>query len=346
MGKHDATDDTLITPAAPQRGDHLWVLFIIAACALLDVWGSWVGIGAISGFPVLRLGSHGVSTDWVLAVVMEAYWAYALYAWLAASPGRRSRAFAMWTCAVIFALSLVGQVAYHEMTVPPDTSIGRRVVVGFTTILPVTVLAFIAVLIHLRHADRAEAAEAARRAAEAKRIAGEEAAAADERTALRAERETLREAVAAAHADHAETERQAQAVLEGVRQDAETALEDARRETAEVLARAERAEAKTDALARKLNGAKTGPGGRRTGPKSGSETGPEALTIEAQILEILDEAGRSGRTVRAPELVEKTGCSDGYARKTLRKLNAKDRPRDIIKDRSSDPVQDHKEDRS
>jgi hypothetical protein len=121
-------------------------------------------------------------------------------------------------------------------------------------------------------------------------------------------------------------------------------------------ARAEAARAVADAevLARKLDAAKGGPRGRktgprssaRTGPKAGSETGPEAMTIEAKILEILDEAAKSGREVRAPELVERTGCSDGYARKTLRKLNARDRPRDIVDDRSSDPVQDRGEDRS
>ena len=63
----------------------------------------------------------------------------------------------MWTCAAVFVLSLIGQVAYHEMTVPAGTPLGKRLVVGFVTILPVTVLAFIAVLIHLRHADRDEA---------------------------------------------------------------------------------------------------------------------------------------------------------------------------------------------
>lgn len=171
------------------RPDHLWVLVVIAAAALAEVWGSWVGIGSISGFPVL-LGK--IPTDWVLALVMEGYWAYGLYAWLAASPGPRSRGFAMWSCGVVFILSLVGQVTYHEMTVPPDTSIGRRVVVGFVTVLPVTGLALIAVLIHLRHADRETVAAAVRTAAEAERRAAIERAEADERTALRAELDALK----------------------------------------------------------------------------------------------------------------------------------------------------------
>jgi hypothetical protein len=188
------------------RKDHLWVLFTIAACVLAEVWASWVGIGAISGFPRI----DGIPTDWVLAMAMEAYWGYALYAWLVASPGPRSRAMAMWSCAVVFAMSLAGQVLYHELTVPPGTPPGRRVVIGFVTSLPVIVLALIAVLIHLRHADREDAAQAVRAKAEAERQAAIERAEADERAALRAELETLRQEFAAAETARGEAERRAE----------------------------------------------------------------------------------------------------------------------------------------
>jgi hypothetical protein len=154
-------DDVIQTPGAhakpAARHDHLWVLFIIAACVLAEVWASWVGIGAISGFPRI----DGIPTDWVLAAAMETYWGYALYAWLVASPGPRSRAMAMWSCAAVFLLSLTGQVLYHELTASHSTPPGRRVVIAFVTSLPVIVLALIAVLIHLRHADRAEAEQVA-----------------------------------------------------------------------------------------------------------------------------------------------------------------------------------------
>lgn len=148
-------------------------------------------------------------TDWVLAVVMEAYWAYTLYAWLAASPGPRSRTFAMWSCGVVFILSLVGQVTYHEMTLPQGTGDGARASAAFVTILPVTVLAMIAVLIHLRHADREAKAHAVRVAvAKAARLA-EDQAAADGRTALRAELAEARAELDAAFAARTEAEQRA-----------------------------------------------------------------------------------------------------------------------------------------
>lgn len=328
-------------PAAPEpkRRDHLWVLFVIAACVLAEVWASWVGIGSISGFPVI-LGK--VPTDWVLAVAMEAYWGYALYAWLVASPGPRSRAMAMWSCAVVFAFSLAGQVLYHELTVPPGTPPGRRVVIGFVTSLPVVVLALIAILIHLRHADREEAAEAQRRVTEAARLEAQERAEADERTALRrqlaelragaqaeieaarAERETaLRQAQEAAQAAaesaaqiSAMGERQAEAdrelaelrgnvsALEEARDTTETAL-------AEATRRAEGAEAKAERLTRKL-GPNSGTGrNRNSGAKDSAKsrtTVPNDVDARAQALSILlQEPGITGK-----ELGERCGRGERW----------------------------------
>ena len=132
--------------AAKTGRDHLWVLAVIAVFALFDVWGGWTEIGNKSGF------AHG--TGWTLTVIVEAYWGYALYAWLAAAPGPRSRKFAMWSAGGVFILSLIGQGASrltaHKM--PPDA------VVVFVSALPVIVLGLIAILIHLRQIDRAEVA--------------------------------------------------------------------------------------------------------------------------------------------------------------------------------------------
>jgi uncharacterized membrane protein len=189
--------DAMQTPPAhakSARRDHLWVLFVIAACVLAEVWASWVGIGSISGFPEI---GH-IPTDWVLAVAMEAYWGYALYAWLVASPGPRSRAMAMWSCAVVFVLSLIGQVLYHEITAPAGTSLGKRLVVGFVTSLPVIVLALIAVLIHLRHADRTAAAAAQQEVAEA-----------SERDTLRTRLKAAQEALADVAAEREAARREA-----------------------------------------------------------------------------------------------------------------------------------------
>jgi hypothetical protein len=256
-----------ITPAHAKpvsRRDHLWVLAIIAASVLAEVWASWVGIGAISGFPAI---GH-IPTDWVLAMAMEAYWAYALYAWLVASPGRRSRSMAMWSCGVVFVLSLIGQVLYHEITAPAGTPIGRRVVIGFVTSLPVIVLALIAVLIHLRHLDRAEEAEAAEAVErEARRVAVEEAKT-DERVTLRAELEASRDELEAAVA----------------------ARDDAQRE-------AEEATAKAGRLTRKLatsSGSGRGRNGRTRQPANGGRKGadtqvPRDVDARAEALALWSE---------------------------------------------------------
>ena len=184
------------------RRDHLWVLVIVAGCALIAVWGSWLEIGDKSGFaPLGHLG-----TGWTPAVIVEAYWAYAMYAWLAAAPGPRSRRFAMWSFFAMFTLSLIGQASSHLTAHrnPPAP------VVVFMSDLPVIVVACIAVLIHLRQLDRTEAEEAGRAqreagrqaaqaSAEAGRIAELEAALATERGTLeplRADLETARDELA------------------------------------------------------------------------------------------------------------------------------------------------------
>jgi hypothetical protein len=92
----------------------------------------------------------------------------------------------------VFAFSLIGQVLYHEITAPTGTPLGRRLVIGFVTSLPVVVLALIAVLIHLRHMDREEAVKVAERAAREARHLAAEAEAADDRTSLRAALEAER----------------------------------------------------------------------------------------------------------------------------------------------------------
>ena len=169
--------------------DHLWVLAVIAAACLIKVWPSWVGIGAEARFPeIIKM-----PTDWTLAVVVEAYWAYAVYAWLAASAGRRSRKFAMWSAGGVFLLSLTAQSSASLMS--------AKAAGAFANAMPVTILALIAVLVHLRHLDRAEAARAEEAATAAARAAAAEAAEASELAAVRAELEAARAGAEEAHAD-------------------------------------------------------------------------------------------------------------------------------------------------
>ena len=144
-----------------RRRDHLWVLVIVAACAGLDICSAWVTIGSISRFQVL-FGKF--PTDWTLAVIAEAYWGYALFCWLAGASGPRSRRFAKWSAALVFGLSLTCQAAAHLMRpgAPPSEAL-----VIFASCLPAIVLAAIAFLIHLRQADREDAAALAAEHAEA-----------------------------------------------------------------------------------------------------------------------------------------------------------------------------------
>ena len=196
--------------AKPARKNHLWVLFAIAFPAAVEVWASWVGVGSRSGFPVIRLpfGLPEFSTGFSLAVGMEAYWGYALYVWLAAGAGPRSRKFAMQSAIGAFTLSLLGQIAYHLM-LAEHVAATPVIVVVFVAALPVTLLALVAFLIHLMHADGRDAENAERlAAAEAERIAAETSAA-DERTALRAELEAARETLAAVEAERNEAKREA-----------------------------------------------------------------------------------------------------------------------------------------
>lgn len=233
----------------PARRDHLWVLVIIAACALLEVFPTWVSIGAASGFPVIR----GLPADWTLAVVVEAYWSYALYAWLVAPAGRRSGCFASASAFGMLLLSLTGQAWYHVITarkeVPPAG------LVGFASALPVVVLALIAVLVHLRQADRERVAAEAD--ANARALAQAEAAerAADERTVLRAELAAVREA----HAAELGAERDARAAELQAAKEAHAAEADARIAAEQ---RAGAAETEAARLARKLAAQK--PKGTRT----------------------------------------------------------------------------------
>ena len=193
------------------RRNHLWVLFAIAFPAAVEVWASWIGIGSRSGFPVIRLpfGLLTFSSGFSLAVGMEAYWGYALYVWLVAAAGERSRKFAMRSAIGAFTLSLLGQIAYHLM-LAENMARPPVIVVVFVAALPVTLLGFTAFLVHLIHADCADADEAAERAAVQRAAAAREAAETDVLTALRAELAGTQEALSTAQAVRADAQRSAQ----------------------------------------------------------------------------------------------------------------------------------------
>lgn len=306
MGKHEM--DEVAPTAAPaaavdgKHRDHLWVLAIIAVCVLIEVWASWIEIGSMSGFPRIG-GPHGISTDWTLAVTTEAYWAYALYSWLAASPGPRSRSFAKWSAGVVFCLSLVGQGAAHLVkpgTTPPP------VLVVFVSSLPVLVLALIAILIHLRQADREEIEARALAAAEAVRKAAELRAETDERASLRRQLVEL-----GAQRDADATARRAE--LDGVVSD----LASARQDLAQALRRAEALERKL-ASADRPKSRKAATAG--TGKSAPTAVGGDDLTMELLAYMALQEDPKLREPRMGGKLAAKVGCSPASARRYREKF--------------------------
>lgn len=300
-----------ITPAHAKpvsRRDHLWVLTIVAAFALYDVWGAWTELGNKSGF------AHG--TGWTLTVIVELYWGYAGFAWLAGAPGLRSRRFAMVSAFGVFGLSLIGQGA-------SALAVGRTppmVVVVFVRLLPVTVLALLAVLVHLRHLDRAEAqavAEAVERAAEQAAV---ERAEADERVALRAQVAAL-EAQMSAQRETLEAEMNAEVeTLRAAANAAETARDDAQQE-------AELATAKSERLTRKLAAVSGSGRGRSVRAKTGGRNGagtqvPRDVDAQAEALAILAREPE----ISGAQLGARVGKSERWGQLLKSSLATADKP--------------------
>jgi hypothetical protein len=297
MGKHELDEDVIMADAPARHSDHLWVPFLIAACVLIEVWASWITLGSLSGFPKIG-GAHGLPTDWTLAVTTEAYWGYALYSWLAAAAGPRSRKFAMWSAAAVFCLSLVGQGGAHLMK--PGTTPSPFLVV-FVSSLPVIVLALIAILIHLRQADREAIAAVRRKRAAAEKAAEIERAEADERTSLRRQVTELSAQLDADAIAH-------RAEIGGVLSD----LESAQQDLAQALRRAE-------ALERKLAAADK-PKPRKTAAASAGKSAKAAVDSDDLTMELLAYmALRDDPEMRKPrmggKLAQDVGCSPASARR-------------------------------
>lgn len=273
--------------AGRNRQGFPWLLLAIAAPAAVEVWTCWVGLGSLCGFP--KIGH--VSTDWTLAVGMEAYGGYALYIWLGAAPGRKSRSFAQWSALGAFALSLIGQVTYHLMLAKHIRMAPSGVIV-FVSCLLVVVIAFAAILTHLMHTD----------ARTAETEAGESAS----RTALDAERAARARAVTDLDAER--------------RKSAELAAAAARAEAkAEALARKLAAIPKPvtgRGSGRKRDAAPPGNGNPAAGPSAAPDTqedeAPEDLDSEARVLWYLDK-GHS-----ASQAGIKAGLTDSRGRQIAR----------------------------
>jgi hypothetical protein len=135
-----------------------WPLLLIALGAFVSIWGGWVGLGELTGFGPIRL-LPGIADQVVinsaitLPIGVEAYAAYAMWAWLApASAGvsATARRFACWSALGALVLGAGGQVAYHLMVAAGMTAAPWQIT-AFVSCLPVVVLGCGAALAHLIH---------------------------------------------------------------------------------------------------------------------------------------------------------------------------------------------------
>jgi hypothetical protein len=135
-----------------------WPLLLIAAGAFVSIWGGWVGLGELTGFGPIRL-LPGIWDEFVinsaitLPIGVEAYAAFAMWAWLAptsAGVSQTARRFARWSAIGALALGAAGQIAYHLM-VAAGVSHAPWPITAFVACLPVVVLGCGAALAHLIH---------------------------------------------------------------------------------------------------------------------------------------------------------------------------------------------------
>jgi hypothetical protein len=301
MGKH-AQDDPApaVEDAGPpaQHRDHFWVVGVIAVCALAEMFGSWLTVASISGFP-----HYGrVTTGWVLFVTTEVFWGYALWTWLAGAPGPRSRRFARSSAVVMFIISFAGQEASHLVSSARHAA--PVIVVLFVSPLPLVAVGLIAVLFHLRQEDREVAVAAWRKAKAAEAAAALERAEADERAWLRRELEAL----------SAQREADVTALRDELNE-AASALASAQRDAAEALARAE-------SLARKLAAAASDrkpPGPRKAAEGTRASAQPAAgdgdLTTELLAYMALRENPELRKPRKGGDLAREVGVSGATARR-------------------------------
>jgi hypothetical protein len=145
-------------PAHPR-----WPLYLIAAPAAIATWSGWVGLGERAGFgtvqPLPGIADHlTINTAITLPIGVEAYAAYALHAWL--SPRSHhlapaTRRFAATSAIGSLGLGMLGQIAYHQLTLTHTTT-APPWIVTIVSCLPVLVLGMSATLLHMiRHDSNA-----------------------------------------------------------------------------------------------------------------------------------------------------------------------------------------------
>ena len=153
-----AVADRSPTTARPDRTVPSWPLLVLAAPAVAEVWFGWVGIGQKTGFGLVRplpgiWPSLHLDTGITLPIGVEAYAAYALRAWLAASHAQRPDPPVRQVVGDLLVRAGDGRAG----RLPPDgPGRGDASAVGghdAVSCLPVLVLAMATALAHMLRAD-------------------------------------------------------------------------------------------------------------------------------------------------------------------------------------------------
>lgn len=134
-----------------------WPLLLLALPAGVATWSGWVGLGELTGFgpvkPFPGISEFTINTAVTLPVGVEAYAAYALHAWLAASGASEfTRAFAKWSALGSLLLGMLGQVGYHLLAQTGVATAPWEVTTAVSC-LPVLVLGMGAALGHMLAGD-------------------------------------------------------------------------------------------------------------------------------------------------------------------------------------------------
>lgn len=146
-------------PIPAGRPVRCWPLLLIASPAAVAVWSGWVGLGALSGFGIVRplpgiADGFQLNTAITLPIGVEAYGAYALGAWLTPHTPAAARRFARRSALGALALGMAGQVIYHLLAATHASRAPWPVIV-LVACLPVVTLGFGAALTHLLRAHPA-----------------------------------------------------------------------------------------------------------------------------------------------------------------------------------------------
>jgi hypothetical protein len=141
-----------------------WPLLVIASPAAVAIWSGWVGLGGLAGFGMVRplpgIFSFTLDTAITLPVGVEAYAAYAMWAWLSGQGSKSTREFARASAIGALALGCSGQVAFHLMAASRMARAPWYVTM-LVACVPVVTFGFAVALTHMLLADAKAVPESA-----------------------------------------------------------------------------------------------------------------------------------------------------------------------------------------